>query len=88
MTGELPYATKAEPTLFHEVLVKKNLPSRPDYFFQGPDSNLGDALWLVLTQCWNHNATSRPTAAQVRIHVSIQATYSLKALPPENLLLS
>jgi hypothetical protein len=80
MTGDSPYSTKAERAILYEVVVKKAPPPRPDSFPPTQEKGLSDELWLLLTRCWNHDARERPTAAQVRTHVSIQSS-GLKVLP-------
>jgi hypothetical protein len=70
MTGNLPYATVAEQAILHEVVVKKEPPSRPDSFPPAQESDLSTNLWLLLTRCWNNEARKRPTAVQVIRDVS------------------
>ncbi|KDN47941.1 hypothetical protein RSAG8_03361, partial [Rhizoctonia solani AG-8 WAC10335] len=68
MSGELPYADKSDFQVWAEVIVRKSLPTRPNFCkYPGVQSeDAGEKLWSLLVQCWSHIPDDRPTAAEVK----------------------
>ncbi|CAE6469036.1 unnamed protein product [Rhizoctonia solani] len=68
MSGKLPYSDKSDFQVWAEVVMRKSLPTRPN-FHKCPGVQSGDGdekLWSLLVQCWSHNPDDRPTAAKVK----------------------
>ncbi|CAE6418247.1 unnamed protein product [Rhizoctonia solani] len=73
MSGELPYADKSDFQVWAEVVMKKSLPTRPNFCeYSGVRSEDADEkLWGLLVRCWSHIPDDRPTAAEVK-HVLME----------------
>lgn len=66
ITGNLPYHDIAhELAVIMAIAIKKKLPERPDTHIPA-DSEHGDTLWSLLTECWLYEPGHRPSAAEVR----------------------
>ncbi|KAJ1302983.1 hypothetical protein OPQ81_003275 [Rhizoctonia solani] len=70
MTGSVPYYPECSnegQVVFR--LIQKILPRRhPEYF---GENELGNSMWALLTECWNHNPGLRPKAQSVLAHVTV-----------------
>ncbi|CAE6493226.1 unnamed protein product [Rhizoctonia solani] len=62
-TGKLPYDDKKEHTIIYLVVVKKEVPDRPEKMFFRSESR--DQLWELLLRCWSFEPTARPSAVEV-----------------------
>ncbi|KAG8708243.1 GTP-binding protein Rho1 [Ceratobasidium sp. 394] len=69
VTGNLPYADKADMVVPVEVLVHRRFPSRNDDLILVPGNK--DRLWQLMTECWNHTSSSRPQAVKIVSQLSI-----------------
>ncbi|KAJ1304197.1 hypothetical protein OPQ81_008597 [Rhizoctonia solani] len=62
--SEIPFADKAEISIFMHVVIKKNIPIRPEKII--PKSSVyGDTLWDILTKCWAYDPEQRPCVGVV-----------------------
>ncbi|CUA67416.1 Fibroblast growth factor receptor 1 [Rhizoctonia solani] len=69
MTNAIPYSEcQREPQIIHR-LSRKKYPKRPMEHF--PETQEGNRMWNLLTHCWDHNPTSRPTADDVVMRLSV-----------------
>lgn len=64
-TGNVPYPELKDPAVCTAILVKKQIPSRPEVHIP-TKSKRDDMLWLLLEQCWAFEPEHRPNAEQVR----------------------
>lgn len=69
MTGAVPFSGLTDQAVCSQVLLKNAHPARPleQDKFKSPG---GDTLWSLITQSWDADSRSRPTAAVVREKVS------------------
>ncbi|KAF8601980.1 kinase-like protein [Ceratobasidium sp. AG-I] len=58
MTGNVPYHYKTDHGIAFAVVVRKELPRRPEDRIP-INSQHGDALWSLLTSCWSYNPEER-----------------------------
>ncbi|KAG9076570.1 hypothetical protein FS749_011607, partial [Ceratobasidium sp. UAMH 11750] len=71
VTGNVPYVDKGDAAVLTEVLVYKRPPSRNyDSTLARGDKN---RLWQLMTECWHHESSSRPKAAEIEDQLSILA---------------
>ncbi|EUC57529.1 tyrosine kinase catalytic domain protein [Rhizoctonia solani AG-3 Rhs1AP] len=68
MSGELPYADRSDFQVWAEVIMKKSLPTRPNFCkYSGVQSeDASEKLWRLLVRCWSHIPDERPTAAEAK----------------------
>ncbi|KAF8601989.1 kinase-like protein [Ceratobasidium sp. AG-I] len=59
MTGNVPYSYKTDHGISFAVVIKKELPRRPEDRIP-INSQHGDALWSLLTSCWAYEPGERP----------------------------
>ncbi|CAE6460363.1 unnamed protein product [Rhizoctonia solani] len=79
VTSSLPYS---ECRRDHNVLIKlnrKELPKRSMVHF--PENEQWNRMWCLLTQCWDHDPMSRPTADDVIVSLSDLTHPELKSPP-------
>ncbi|KAJ1299995.1 hypothetical protein OPQ81_011829 [Rhizoctonia solani] len=63
-TSEIPFADKPEISILTHIVVKKNIPMRPEKII--PKSSVyGDRLWDILTKCWAYDPEQRPSVGVV-----------------------
>ncbi|KAB5593186.1 hypothetical protein CTheo_3349 [Ceratobasidium theobromae] len=75
ITGSLPYANvRVEQAVLYKI-ISKVLPGRPKVLIGSFSTDQADSLWLLLTNCWEHDPKDRPTAAEVHLW--------LRAIAPE-----
>ncbi|KAG8754429.1 hypothetical protein FRC11_006662 [Ceratobasidium sp. 423] len=67
LTNALPYSECQSDFQVVVKLTRKELPKRSIEHF--PEDEGGNLRWDLLTQCWNHNPKSRPTAEGAIISV-------------------
>ncbi|KAG8712646.1 hypothetical protein FRC09_019620 [Ceratobasidium sp. 395] len=65
VTGNVPHASKNDLAISFAVVVKKELPPRPEDYIPS-NSPQGDTLWSLLVECWAYDSNNRPIAADVR----------------------
>lgn len=70
MTGKLPYADKSNLAMICEVIVKKNLPPRPDFSHYLASQVTQDKLWNLLVRCWAYAPMDRITVMETKEEVS------------------
>ncbi|KAJ7136910.1 kinase-like domain-containing protein, partial [Mycena epipterygia] len=61
-TGKSPFNGLIPPVIIHKVLNGER-PSRPAA--GSSPQEITDQIWAVITSCWKHNATERPSAREV-----------------------
>ncbi|CAE6440841.1 unnamed protein product [Rhizoctonia solani] len=66
MTGELPFAGQPDFTIPIEVVMKRNIPNRPNFSGTLTSQTAKDKLWYVLTRCWSYAPENRPRARKVK----------------------
>ncbi|KAF8595451.1 kinase-like protein [Ceratobasidium sp. AG-I] len=76
MTGNVPYSYKTDHGISFAVVIKKELPRRPEDCIP-TTSQHGDALWSLLTSCWAYEPEERPGVDRV---LSIMKTFTLDGL--------
>ncbi|KAF8747555.1 MAP kinase kinase kinase, partial [Rhizoctonia solani] len=64
LTGTVPYKDKADLTVIHTVVFRREHPSRPVGCIS-PQSTEGDALWNLLGRCWSYDPQLRPRVTEV-----------------------
>uniref|UniRef100_A0A8H7Y2H7 Protein kinase domain-containing protein n=1 Tax=Psilocybe cubensis TaxID=181762 RepID=A0A8H7Y2H7_PSICU len=66
VTGKHPFADcKTTAAVIYEIVVHKRMPSRPEALQYW----LSDGLWELLCACWQTDAASRPSMAQVTSYI-------------------
>jgi hypothetical protein len=70
ITGNVPYSGKNDCALIFAVVMKKELPGRPEDEIPS-DSECGNTLWSLLTSCWSYEPKDRPKADEVASIVSL-----------------
>ncbi|KAG9088438.1 GTP-binding protein Rho1, partial [Ceratobasidium sp. 370] len=68
VTGRLPYGDKSDMVVVIEVLTHHRFPPRNDGSIRVHGNK--DRLWRLMEDCWNHNSSLRPQAAEVEEQVS------------------
>ncbi|CAE6412074.1 unnamed protein product [Rhizoctonia solani] len=68
-TGEVPFQDKSETSVLVDVMLRGKVPERPEALHPRYD-NQNDALWELLLKCWNARPNERPTAKEIREHLS------------------
>ncbi|CAE6433488.1 unnamed protein product [Rhizoctonia solani] len=68
-TGKMPYPECQKDYHIIRLVEKGTLPTRPPND-QLKDNEQGDRMWGVLVRCWNHEASSRPSATGVLESIS------------------
>lgn len=63
LTGKVPYHWANERQVLKLVLVKKELPPRPD--------GIPDAVWELLNFCWAQVPSGRPSIKQVEDRLEV-----------------
>lgn len=69
MTGMPPYHDKLERSIIYTVVVRRELPGRPEEYIP-TNSEDGNKLWGLLVTCWSFEPEERPSAAVVAQTVS------------------
>ncbi|KAL5640518.1 hypothetical protein ACGC1H_007686 [Rhizoctonia solani] len=68
ITGAVPYSQCGNDAQVILKVVQKVIPERSPRYFM--DNSLGNWMWQLLIQCWDHNPVRRPTAQVVLTSVS------------------
>lgn len=84
LTGEVPFGAPWDTKLRHfevpAAVGKGTRPLRPPHDTQnghGESIAISDDLWFIITDCWNADPLSRPTAAKLVASVSIRPTTAM-----------
>ncbi|KAF8603654.1 kinase-like protein [Ceratobasidium sp. AG-I] len=65
LTGHVPHKDRADLVVIHTVLVKRQLPTRPNEYIPS-QSRKGNDLWAMLERCWSYEPSARPEIYEVR----------------------
>ncbi|KAF8603656.1 kinase-like protein [Ceratobasidium sp. AG-I] len=65
LTGHVPHKDRADLVVIHTVLVKRQLPTRPDECIPSR-SRKGNDLWAMLGRCWSYEPNARSKIDEVR----------------------
>ncbi|KAG8789406.1 hypothetical protein FRC12_013554 [Ceratobasidium sp. 428] len=71
LTGDVPFPRKQDDVkVMYAVSILKEVPERPECI--PPENPDGEKLWNLLTRCWSHEPTERPSVSEVRdmVHTS------------------
>lgn len=66
LTGKHPFSDcKTTAAVIYEIVLHKRMPSRPQVL----QAWLSDGLWELMGACWQEDAASRPSMAQVTSYI-------------------
>lgn len=69
MTGEMPFQNIRSPVEILQLVSNGGRPARPNRKLV--HYGLDDRLWSLITRCWSHDVSLRPSAAQVLEEINI-----------------
>ena len=69
ITGKVPYSEYLQDMGILRALDRNKPPVRPKELVSKNEQ--AEAIWTLLSQCWDHNASSRPGASSVLASVRL-----------------
>lgn len=72
-TGRIPYAEKNDMAVWGAVVVRKEIPPRPQLYQTFKAHEIDDDVWKLLVSCWAYDSDTRPTALHVKNEVCIES---------------
>ncbi|KAF8593330.1 kinase-like protein [Ceratobasidium sp. AG-I] len=63
ISGKIPYSEYGHDMGVYRAIDRRNAPIRPKELFE--NSQQEDEIWVILLQCWDHDAAARPSASHV-----------------------